>query len=347
MDVVAVDFETANGNASSACQLAAVVVRDSEIVEEHSWLIRPPRMYFAPRNIAVHGIRPKDVAEAPDMEQVWSELLPVIDGQVLVAHNARFDLGVLIGSLAAYDIACPDLEFTCTRLLARCGWPGRARYGLKPLADWLGVQFRHHDALEDARACAQIAAAVEKTHEQRDLPGLEQKLRITRGAYRHSHLSSPRMIGKRRGGAGQPRSRPPQHHRPLGLSRPQGKARRRGSDGRLDRRQQPTTTVRKEDRIAWSAAWTGHATKSGIGEQLRRRLPIDHRRANRLCGGLRNVAGCGQPSRLSIPGEHVCRNHPRGSSSCQSSRYPAVERASVSRPLAGWQGHRSLVIPFV
>jgi DNA polymerase-3 subunit epsilon len=199
MDVVAVDFETANGNASSACQLAAVVVRDSEIVEEHSWLIRPPRMYFAPRNIAVHGIRPKDVAEAPDMEQVWSELLPVIDGQVLVAHNARFDLGVLIGSLAAYDIACPDLEFTCTRLLARCGWPGRARYGLKPLADWLGVQFRHHDALEDARACAQIAAAVEKTHEQRDLPGLEQKLRITRGAYRHSHLSSPRMIGKRRG----------------------------------------------------------------------------------------------------------------------------------------------------
>lgn len=205
MDVVAIDFETANGNPSSACKLAAVVVRGSEIVSEHCWLIRPPRMFFSPRNIAVHGIRPQDVRDAPTMEEVWTELSQVIDGQVLVAHNARFDMGVLVASLLAHDIACPEIEFTCTRLLARCAWPGRARYGLKPLGDWLGVNFRHHDALEDARCCAHIATAVEKAvddnAEKPDLSALESVLRITRGFYRHSRIQSPRMLSGRNSGA--------------------------------------------------------------------------------------------------------------------------------------------------
>jgi DNA polymerase-3 subunit epsilon len=203
MDVVAIDFETANGQASSACQLAAVIVRESQIVDERSWLIRPPRMYFSPQNIAIHGIRPGDVERAPSMEQVWSELSGLIDGQVLVAHNARFDIGVLLASLAAHEVACPDLQFTCTRALARAAWPGRMRYGLKPLGDWLGIVFQHHDALEDARCCAQIALAIEKMHQQQELAELERCLRVTRGAVRQGLISSPRSLDSRRGSSGQ------------------------------------------------------------------------------------------------------------------------------------------------
>ncbi|MEZ6138251.1 MAG: exonuclease domain-containing protein [Pirellulaceae bacterium] len=202
MEFVAIDFETANGQPNSACQLAAVVVRDSDIVEEHSWLIRPPRMYFSPMNISVHGIRPKDVADAPTMEEVWSVLSALIDGQTLVAHNARFDMGVLIHSLAAYDIACPAINFACTRVLAKAAWPGKARYGLKPLGTWLGIDFKHHDALEDSRVCARIALAAANAHSQDDLESLEKTLRVSRGHYRHSHLQGPRMIGRRSGSSG-------------------------------------------------------------------------------------------------------------------------------------------------
>lgn len=194
MDVVAIDFETANSRADSACQLAAVVVRDSQIVSEHSWLIRPPRMYFSPRNIAIHGIRPEDVDQAPTMEQVWSELCEIFDGQILVAHNARFDIGVLVASLSAFDVACPALQFTCTRMLARAAWPGRPGYGLKPLGDWLGVEFQHHDALEDARCCAHIALSVEQLHTPGDLSQLESHLQVSRGSYRHSRITSPRSL---------------------------------------------------------------------------------------------------------------------------------------------------------
>jgi DNA polymerase III subunit epsilon len=198
MRFVAIDFETANHQADSACQLAAVVVRDAQIVEQRSWLIRPPRMYFSARNIAIHGIRPKDVQNAPTMEEVWGELQPLLDGEVLVAHNARFDLGVLVSSLSAFDVACPDLEFTCTRSLARGAWPGRPGYGLKPLGVWLGVDFKHHDALEDARCCALIALAVAKSCAECDLPGVENSLGIRRGTYRQGQLTSPRTIGRKR-----------------------------------------------------------------------------------------------------------------------------------------------------
>lgn len=198
MDFVAIDFETANNSANSACQVAAVVVRNSEIIDEQCWHIRPPRMYFSSRNIAIHGIRPSDVQTAPTMAELWPSLAELLRERVIVAHNARFDLGVLVASLDAHRILCPDLHFTCTRLLARCTWPGRSRYGLKPLGQWLGIDFNHHDALEDARCCAQIAIAVEKTHgERQELSRLEERLAIKRGRYAGGRMISPRRIGKR------------------------------------------------------------------------------------------------------------------------------------------------------
>ena len=203
MRFVSIDFETANNRADSACQLAAVVVRDGKIATEHSWFIRPPRMYFSPRNISIHGIRPTDVEFAPTMEGVWSELQPLLEGEVIIAHNARFDLGVLVSSLEAFDVACPDLEFTCTRSLARGAWPGRSGYGLKPLGNWLGIAFKHHDALEDARCCAAIALAVAKTCEQSDLAAVEKVLSIRRGNYRQGLITSPRSMRGTRTDAGE------------------------------------------------------------------------------------------------------------------------------------------------
>jgi DNA polymerase III subunit epsilon len=203
MRFVAIDFETANNRADSACQLAAVVVQEGKIAGEHSWLIRPPRMYFSPRNISIHGIRPKDVESAPSMERVWDELQPLLDGEVVIAHNARFDIGVLVSSLQAFDVACPDLDFACTRSLARGAWPGRTGYGLKPLGNWLGVSFKHHDALEDARCCAAIALAVARTCEQSELAAVEQALGVRRGNYRQGVITSPRSTRTKRTDAGE------------------------------------------------------------------------------------------------------------------------------------------------
>ena len=205
MDFVAIDFETATYNSNSACQLAIVQVAGSEFKQENSWLIRPPRLYFSPRNIAVHGIRPKDVRDAPTMADIWPVVSKCLSGKVIIAHNARFDIGVLIESLAAYDIACPNLEFTCTRMLAREAWPGRSRYGLKPLGEWLGIQFKHHDALEDARCCARIALAIADARDQQDLVELEDLLNVKRGTIRHGKVSNAIARNRKRSAFGSAR----------------------------------------------------------------------------------------------------------------------------------------------
>jgi DNA polymerase-3 subunit epsilon len=194
MDFVAIDFETANKRPDSACQLAAVVVQNSEIVAQQEWLIRPPRNYFSPRNISIHGISPSVVARSPKMDSVWQELAPLIDGHVLLAHNARFDMGVLVESLAAYRIICPDIQFQCTRALARSAWPNLDGYGLRVLGDRLAISFQHHDALEDARCCAKIALAIEaETGLSGSLTDLEQALKVTRGSFRAGQFTSPRQ----------------------------------------------------------------------------------------------------------------------------------------------------------
>lgn len=202
MEFVAIDFETASSNSNSACQLATVTVKDGQIRDEKCWLIRPPRLYFAPRNIAVHGIRPSEVRDAPSMANIWEELESIFAGKVILAHNARFDIGVLVSSLAAHDIACPGLQFNCTRAIAKGAWPGRSRYGLKPLGTWLGIDFKHHDALEDARCCAYIALAAAEAAQQDDLQALEKKLKLSRGSYLGGTITSPRLKNRSKDRAG-------------------------------------------------------------------------------------------------------------------------------------------------
>ncbi|MEM1071063.1 MAG: exonuclease domain-containing protein [Planctomycetota bacterium] len=179
----AIDFETASRRSDSACQLAAVVVRDGQIVDEHMWMIRPEPFYFSRSNIRIHGITPERVENEPNFGELWSsQMAPVLDDDCLVAHNASFDIGVLIACLRAHRKAIPDLQFTCTRAIARRTWPHHRRYGLKPLAQWLGIRFRHHDALEDSIACAKILLAAGIDREATSMPDLEKRLRLRRGS---------------------------------------------------------------------------------------------------------------------------------------------------------------------
>ena len=64
LDFTAIDFETANGSAASACSVGLVKVRDGRVVDSVSWFIQPPLGHdvFNEWNIRIHGIQPADVA---------------------------------------------------------------------------------------------------------------------------------------------------------------------------------------------------------------------------------------------------------------------------------------------
>ncbi|WP_164102699.1 exonuclease domain-containing protein [Candidatus Laterigemmans baculatus] len=202
MDFTAIDFETANERRDSACQLGAVVVRGGDIIRRHCWLIRPRPMRFSRINIAVHGITAELVREEPDFGELWESIRPVLSGQVLVAHNARFDIGVLQACLGRYGHEALDLEFSCTRAVGHYAWPGQPGYGLKAIANRLGITFQHHDALEDAMACAKILLAAADEHAASSLDELEKRLRITRGRAGAWGCGGPRSRDGRTSGGG-------------------------------------------------------------------------------------------------------------------------------------------------
>ena len=94
-DFAAIDFETANGQRSSICSVGLVVVRDGEITIRHYRLVRPYPNYYNYWNTQVHGMSFQDTAHAAPFPEVWREIIPLIEGLPLVAHNRPFDEGCL------------------------------------------------------------------------------------------------------------------------------------------------------------------------------------------------------------------------------------------------------------
>jgi DNA polymerase-3 subunit epsilon len=205
-DFTAIDFETASRRSDSACQLAAVRVREGRIVDQACWLIRPEPFYFSQFNIQIHGITPDDVRDAPNFDDLWPEIRERFGDDCLVAHNASFDIGVLLACLRAHRHEIPELQFTCTRAIARKTWPHRRRYGLKPLAEWLGIRFKHHDALEDSIACAKILLAAGIDRDAESLEDLERRLRLGRGEAGDWGHRSPSAKSRRQKGPTKRRS---------------------------------------------------------------------------------------------------------------------------------------------
>ena len=155
-DWVAIDFETATGRRASACAVGLVYVRQGRIVGTESFLIQPPGNAYSGFNISIHGIDPSMTGDSPTFGEVWPVVAERIGGRPVVAHNASFDMSVLRHELDHLGLRYPDLEYYCTLLLSRACWPGLHCHRLPDVASHCGIEFQHHDAAEDARACAEI-----------------------------------------------------------------------------------------------------------------------------------------------------------------------------------------------
>lgn len=159
MNFVAIDFETACASRESACAVGLAVVKDGDIVDRFTALIRPPSLLFSPVNVKIHGITAKDVEHEPDFAGIWPELADRIGGSILVAHNAAFDIGVLRACLRAGGLKANTMNYACTYAMSRRLVPGAPNHKLPTLATLFGIdlQNNHHNPSCDAIACARLA----------------------------------------------------------------------------------------------------------------------------------------------------------------------------------------------
>ena len=155
MTFTAIDFETAHAN--FPCEIGLTRVENGVITFSDSQLIKPACFpYMNYWNQRVHGISSQDVASAPTFEKLWSKLQPWLDDTCIVAHNASFDIGVLRSVLEYYDLARPKSDYFCSVSLSRKVWKQLISHSLSTVSQYHNIQFNHHRAGEDSRACALI-----------------------------------------------------------------------------------------------------------------------------------------------------------------------------------------------
>jgi DNA polymerase-3 subunit epsilon len=193
MEFVAFDFETANSTRSSVCALGIAQVEGRAITKCLSRIIRPPTLCFHPYNTYLHGITAEDVKDKPEFYQLWDEFRQYFQNKLLIAHNANFDISVLCCILDEYGIPYPTLRYLCTCTIARRTWPNLPNYKLNTVSKYLGIEFRHHDAQEDAIACAGIAICACKEFGVNSLEELARKINI-RTALLHPVTDKPGTI---------------------------------------------------------------------------------------------------------------------------------------------------------
>lgn len=153
---VAIDVETANPFMGSICQIGAVKVVDGREVDSLSWLI-DPKDYFDECNVRIHGITAAMVRGKPRFRDRYSELVDFVGQSATVSHT-HFDRVSIARACKGCRREPANWTWFDSARVARRAWPefARAGYGLGNLAHYLEIRFRHHDALEDARAAAQV-----------------------------------------------------------------------------------------------------------------------------------------------------------------------------------------------
>ena len=173
MDFVSIDFETAKYSRESACSVGLVKFRNGEAVDTYYSLIRPPELYIRPDFTDIHGLTVDDVKDAPTFADIWdSAVKPFINGFPLAAHNAPFDMSVLLAVLEWYELPVPDLSCFCTLALARYTWPRLKSHALGFLAKKFAIVYNAHNALDDAMTCGKLVLLAAEKFNSKNIPEL-------------------------------------------------------------------------------------------------------------------------------------------------------------------------------
>lgn len=108
----------------------------------------------------VHGITGEDVADAPRIRERLDHITQALNGRVVVAHNAGFDVAFLRAEYERAGWDMPWVPTICTMQAGRVYLPNLHRHRLGDCCEACGVQLTDaHSALGDARATAGVLGA--------------------------------------------------------------------------------------------------------------------------------------------------------------------------------------------
>lgn len=164
MTITSIDFETANYSRASICAAGIAIFEGNTLTESPYWLVRPPKGHgwFLPKFTKnCHGLTWFDVQDAPEFAAIAPEFLTRLSrADIVIAHNAQFDLGALRATLDHYGLSSPGFDYLCTYRVAERIWPDLPDHTLGTVAAHIGHEFQHHHAQADAEAAGRVLLAM-------------------------------------------------------------------------------------------------------------------------------------------------------------------------------------------
>jgi len=157
-----IDFETTGlfpGGSDRAIEVAVVHSDpDGTITGRWDTLINPGRDLGRQD---IHRITAFEARQAPTFSEIAPELLELLSGRVIVAHNASFDTRFLLAELERMGYShWEELVTLCTMRLAREFLPAGGRRSLAECCATFGIDLEGaHRASVDAEATALLLAA--------------------------------------------------------------------------------------------------------------------------------------------------------------------------------------------
>ncbi len=155
---VVFDLETTglSNNTCTIIEIGAVKIQNGKIIDTFSELI-DPQQKLPEKIIELTKISDDMLKGKPFLDEILPKFMEFIEGTVLVAHNAKFDVNFV--NKYAKEIVGRDVENTVvdTVFLAHLLLPNMKRFKLNLIAEQLKIELKnHHRAVDDATATAQI-----------------------------------------------------------------------------------------------------------------------------------------------------------------------------------------------
>jgi len=152
-DFIAIDFETANPQRVSACAIGYAKISNCNIIKASGHLIKPVGGH-APFQSKIHGIKDEHTFDKPYFGELFPLIKDIFD-YPLVAHSL-FDKQVLTALSGHFNLGL-KFDYIDSSAVAKERLPNLKDCKLKTLVKHFGLPtFKHHDAKEDAIACAKV-----------------------------------------------------------------------------------------------------------------------------------------------------------------------------------------------
>ncbi|WP_096817713.1 helicase C-terminal domain-containing protein [Lactococcus fujiensis] len=163
--VVDLEATDAHSSENKIIQIGIALVENGEIVGNYTTDVNPHEPLL-PRIQELTGLSDARLKKAPDFAQVADEVHNLLRDCVFVAHNAKFDYGLMWKSFQQLGIEF-ELPRVDTVELARVFYPTFDKYGMEALGEKLKLNHDHpHAAMSDALATAELLLKIQEKARQ-------------------------------------------------------------------------------------------------------------------------------------------------------------------------------------